>query len=76
MRRAFVHHQLFFREDHILEAGKRLFQHGPCVELVELFRSSCPIGELLWGITLDNKKATGLQRSTHTGPLQRAFRRR
>ena len=71
MRGAFVHLQLFFCKDHILETGECLFQHGPRVELVELFRSSCPIGELLRGVTLDDKKATRLQRFAHTGPLQR-----
>ena len=43
MRRAFVHLQLFFCEDHILEAGECLFQRWPRVELVELLRAPCPI---------------------------------
>ena len=49
-----MHLQFFFCEDHILEASERLFQHGPCVELIELLRAPCPIGELLRSVTLDD----------------------
>jgi hypothetical protein len=42
MRGAFVHLQLFFCDDHILEADERFFQHGSCVELVELLRAPVP----------------------------------
>ena len=54
----FVHLQLFFSEEQILEAAKRLFQHAPGVELVDLFRSPCSIGELLRGITLSKADMT------------------